>query len=52
MAEVKVFISSTCYDLSIIRSELRNFIKSMGHIPVMSDYADVLYDPRTHTHTS
>ena len=21
----------------------------MGHIPVMSDYADVLYDPRTHT---
>lgn len=24
----------------------------MGHIPVMSDYADVLYDPRTHTHTS
>lgn len=25
---------------------------SLGYEPVMSDYADVLYDPRTHTHTS
>ena len=24
----------------------------MGHDPVMSDYNDVLYDPRIHTHTS
>lgn len=24
----------------------------MGYEPVMSDYADILYDPRTHTHSS
>ena len=52
MAGTKVFISSTCYDLSVLRAELRNFIISLGHEPVMSEYADVLYDPRTHTHTS
>ena len=52
MAGTKVFISSTCYDLSILRAELRNFVLSLGHEPVMSEYADVLYDPRIHTHTS
>lgn len=52
MAGAKIFVSSTCYDLSILRAELRNFIFSLGHEPVMSEYADVLYDPRTHTHTS
>lgn len=52
MAGTKIFVSSTCYDLSVLRAELRNFILSLGHEPVMSDYADILYDPRTHTHTS
>lgn len=52
MAGLKVFISSTCYDLSILRSSLRTFIKSLGYEPVMSDYDDVVYDPRQHTHTS
>jgi hypothetical protein len=52
MAGLKVFISSTCYDLSLLRSELRSFILSLGYDPVMSDYADVVYDPRIHTHTS
>lgn len=52
MAGTKAFISSTCYDLSILRAELRNFVLSLGHEPVMSEYADVLYDPRIHTHTS
>lgn len=52
MAELKVFISSTCYDLSLLRSQLRLFIRNMGYEPIMSDYEDVLYDPRTHTHTS
>lgn len=52
MANLRVFISSTCYDLSIIRGQLRNFIESIGYEPVMSDYNDVVYDPRTHTHTS
>ncbi len=52
MAGTKVFISSTCYDLSVLRSELRNFITALGHEPIMSEYADILYDPRIHTHTS
>lgn len=52
MAELRVFVSSTCYDLSLLRSQLRTFIKNMGHEPIMSDYEDVLYDPRIHTHTS
>lgn len=52
MAELKVFVSSTCYDLSLLRSQLRLFIKGLGYEPIMSDYEDILYDPRTHTHTS
>lgn len=52
MAELRVFVSSTCYDLSLLRSQLRTFIKSMGYEPIMSDYEDILYDPRIHTHTS
>ena len=52
MAELRVFVSSTCYDLSLLRSQLRLFIKDMGYDPIMSDYEDILYDPRTHTHAS
>jgi len=52
MAGLRVFVSSTCYDLSSIRAQLRLFISSLGHDPVMSDFNDVLYDPRVHTHTS
>lgn len=52
MAKLKVFVSSTCYDLGILRSEIRPFIIDLGYEPVMSDYSDVLYDPRSHTHQS
>ncbi len=52
MAEMRVFVSSTCYDLSLLRSQLRTFIRNMGYEPIMSDYEDILYDPRIHTHTS
>jgi hypothetical protein len=52
MAALRVFVSSTCYDLSVIRSQLRQFIERLGHEPVMSDYNDVVYDPASHTHTS
>ena len=50
MARLRVFVSSTCYDLDILRSELRPFIAGMGYEPVMSEYSDILYDPRSHTH--
>ena len=52
MSILKVFISSTCYDLDNVRDGLRDFIYDIGYEPVMSDYGDVLYDPRIHTHTS
>lgn len=52
MAGLKVFVSSTCYDLSVVRSQLRTFLNMMGYTPIMSDYNDVLYDPRIHTHSS
>lgn len=52
MARLRVFVSSTCYDLDVLRSELRPFIASLGYDPVMSDYSDVLFDPRAHTHDS
>lgn len=52
MANLRVFLSSTCYDLSVVRGQLRQFVESLGHEPVMSDYNDVVYDPRSHTHTS
>jgi hypothetical protein len=52
VANLRIFISSTCYDLSVIRGQLRQFVEAIGHEPVMSDYNDVLYDPRIHTHSS
>ncbi len=52
MAELKVFISSTCYDLSILRSDLRSFITDLGYKPIMSEYSDVTYNPTQHTHVS
>lgn len=52
MASLRAFVSSTCFDLGPIRGQLRGFILSMGYEPIMSDYNDVLYDPRIHTHTS
>lgn len=52
MPSPKVFISSTCYDLGMAREQLRAFLLRLGYDPILSEYSDVLYDPRTHTHTS
>jgi hypothetical protein len=35
-----------------IRAQLRTLLTGLGYEPVLSDQADVLYDPRSHTHTS
>ncbi|MGG3797717.1 DUF4062 domain-containing protein [Metabacillus fastidiosus] len=50
MATPRVFVSSTCFDLSEIRDSLDSFIKSYNFIPVMSDKGDVFYNPDLHTH--
>lgn len=52
MANLKIFVSSTCYDMHAIRAQLRTMLTGLGYEPVMSDQADVIYDPRIHTHTS
>ncbi|WP_139925228.1 DUF4062 domain-containing protein [Hymenobacter sp. DG01] len=52
MASLKIFVSSTSYDLGLLRSQLRNFCSSLGYDPITSENSDVLYDPRMHTHTS
>ncbi|RAP23323.1 hypothetical protein C2W59_02903 [Bacillus pumilus] len=52
MANPKVFISSTCYDLRYIRENLKFFIKTMGFDPVLSEEGDVFYNPKEHTHDS
>jgi hypothetical protein len=52
MATLRVFVSSTAYDLGMLRSALKTFIESLGFEPIMSEYSDVLYDPREHTHAS
>lgn len=52
MASLKVFISSTCYDLHSLRGQLRSVMLAFGHEPIMSDQAEVIFDPQAHTHTS
>lgn len=52
MANPRVFISSTCYDLSEVRDSLVEFIRSFGFEPVLSDRGDVFYHPDIHTHDS
>ncbi len=52
MPSPKVFVSSTCYDLGMAREQLRSFLLRLGYDPLLSEYSDILYDPRTHTHTS
>ncbi|NVK74929.1 MAG: DUF4062 domain-containing protein [Oceanospirillaceae bacterium] len=50
MAIPKVFISSTCFDLSEIREQLSKFVSSFGFDPILSDHGDVFYHPELHTH--
>lgn len=52
MAGLKFFVSSTCYDLSEERNQIRSFIRSLGHEPVLSDHSEILYDYDEHTHLS
>ena len=44
-ANLNIFISSTCYDLSQIRKDLRDFITSLGHNPILSEQNDFPIDP-------
>jgi hypothetical protein len=52
MAIPRVFVSSTCYDLSEIRHGVEAFIRGFGCIPILSDRGDVFFHPELHTHES
>lgn len=52
MAKPRVLVSSTCYDLYIIREQLKKFIDDMGYEPVLSENGDIFYSPDIHTHLS
>lgn len=52
MAIPRVFLSSTCYDLSEVRDSIGNAVKSFGFDPCLSDHGDVFYHPDLHTHVS
>ncbi|ONN48976.1 hypothetical protein AC057_18665 [Acinetobacter genomosp. 33YU] len=52
MAGLKMFVSSTCYDLAEERNQLRQFISDLGHEPILSEYNEILYDFNEHTHVS
>lgn len=49
MHQLKVFVSSTCYDLKQIRKDLQEFISLMGHQPIMSEFDSFPIDPNTDT---
>ena len=52
MAIPRVFLSSTCYDLSEVRDSIGSFIEGMGLEPCLSDRGDVFYHPDLHTQDS
>ena len=45
-ANLNIFVSSTCYDLSQIRKDLRDFITGLGHNPILSEQNDFPIDPQ------
>lgn len=45
MSRLNIFISSTCYDLTQIRSDLYDFITGLGHHPILSESCEFPIDP-------
>ena len=45
----ELFVSSTCYDLSQVRADLRDFAESIGFEPVLSELENFPVDPGTGT---
>lgn len=45
MDKINIFVSSTCYDLAQIRTDLKDFIEKLGHNPILSEEHDFPIDP-------
>lgn len=52
MAKPRVFLSSTCYDLKEIRSQIREFIIDYGYEPILSEFGDIFFDYGEHPQDS
>ncbi len=48
MAVPRVFLSSTCYDLRELRSQIREFIIDNGYEAVLSEYGDIFFEYNAH----
>jgi hypothetical protein len=49
MQKLSIFVSSTCYDLSQLRADLNDFILSIGHTPVLSEFSTFPINPTKST---
>lgn len=49
MNHLKLFISSTCYDLSQIRADLKDFLTDTGYLPILSESSSFPIDPDNDT---
>ncbi len=49
MDKLNIFVSSTCYDLSQLRTDLSDFISSSGHSPVLSEFDNFPVNPHKKT---
>lgn len=47
---MKVFLSSTCYDLADVRAVLEGYLQCHGHTPLLSDRHSFPIDPGMHRH--
>jgi hypothetical protein len=45
MSKTRIFVSSTCYDLSAVREDLRAHLTAVGHDPLLSEYPSFPIDP-------
>jgi hypothetical protein len=51
MAKPKIFLSSTCYDLSIVRTALHEFLAERGFEVINSESPEFGVDPGRHSHS-
>ena len=49
MQKLNIFISSTCYDLSQIRTDLEISIFDLGHTPILSESPNFFINPNNNT---
>ena len=47
---MKIFLSSTCYDLTDPRAALEDYLKKSGHQVLLSDRANFPVNPEQHRH--